>query len=101
MARRKNIIFDGDATQWTDGGSPCSLCGFKPHLEDAHTTLIRVRERHPGEPSTDVGFICPDCAARVFLQVTRLGLWKAVNKTLIAAIQRALRLKTPRLEGHG
>ena len=50
---------------------------------------VRVREK-ADEGARVIGYVCPNCVARLFLQVTRLGLWKQVSGQLMASIRRAV-----------
>jgi len=88
MTRR--LVFDGDASQFMpDTGTPCTLCGVHQNVYDdkAPTTFIRVREKIEGGTHT-IAFVCPNCVARMFLQVERLSLWNQVSGTVMAAIKR-------------
>lgn len=86
----RKLIFDGDASQFMpDSGEPCTLCGVHQNVYDdkAPTTFIRVREK-VGGGTKEIAFVCPDCVARMFLQVERLSLWGQVSGTVLAAIKR-------------
>lgn len=90
---RRRLVFDGDGSQFLHTGKPCRLCGVHQTPDD-HLVFIRVRERLGGE-TVEIAHICPDCVARMFLQVTRLDLWRHVRGNVIAAIKRMLGKKRP------
>lgn len=82
----RKLVFDGDASQTTArdfGGEPCTLCHGRP------PTLIRVREKVAGG-TQPVAFVCPDCVARMFVQVERLSLWHTVSGVVLRAIHKVL-----------
>lgn len=85
--RRRKLIFDGDGSQFLpDTGLPCHFCGIHQTPEDA-MIFIRVREKLESG-TREIGHVCPDCVARMFLQVERLNLWKYVTGQVMAAIKR-------------
>ncbi len=85
--KRKELIFDGDGSQFLESGHPCSLCGHRLTIDGpGPRTFIRVREK-TGANSREIGFLCPDCVARAFLQVSRLGLWTQVRAVVLRAIR--------------
>ena len=89
----RRLVFDGDGAQYLDSGKPCSLCGLRQTTND-HLVFIRVRERRDNG-TEEIAHFCPDCIARMFLQVTRLDLWRCVRGNVIAAIRRMLDRKRP------
>ena len=86
---KRKLIFDGDGSQFTDTGQPCSLCNTRMTADNG-LVFIRVREKLQ-TGTRELGFVCPDCVARMFLQVTRLDLWRHVSGNVVRAIQRLLR----------
>lgn len=85
---KRTLIIDGDGSHYTPEGSPCSLCNDRQTVENG-LVWVRIREQVPGG-SSPIGYVCPNCVARMFLQVTRLGLWKHVSGGLMASIRRAI-----------
>jgi len=91
---RRKLIFDGDGSQFLDTGIPCSVCGKRQEVGDSPASVfIRVREKLDDGSTRLLMLVCPDCVARMFLQVTRLDLWKQVSGTVLAAIRRLLAKK--------
>jgi hypothetical protein len=89
LTGRRKLIFDGDGSQYTDGGQPCSLCGQHQTIGDPiNRVFIRVREKLANGSSQELAHVCPDCVARMFLQVTRLNLWNQVSAVVMTAIKR-------------
>lgn len=87
---KRTLIIDGDGSHYTPEGSPCSLCNDRQHVDDMPPKVwVRVREK-ADDGTRVIGYVCPNCVARLFLQVTRLGLWKQVSGQLMAAIRRAI-----------
>lgn len=82
---KRQLVFDGDGSQYGDAGLPCSVCG----KHQVHEVFIRVREKVPGG-TRHLMLVCPDCVARLFLQVERLDLWRHVSGVVMAAIRRLL-----------
>jgi hypothetical protein len=76
------LIFDGDSSLWGEGDNDrCSLCGSNS------ASYVRVREKRTGQ-SELVGHVCPTCVARMVYQVERLGWWKLVKTSAMAAFKR-------------
>lgn len=87
---RRRLIFDADASQFMPadmGGKPCSLCGVHQEIHSNPRTFIRVREKIQGG-SREIAHVCPDCVARLFLQVERHKLWDQVTAVVRSAIER-------------
>lgn len=85
---RRRLIFDADASQFMpDTGKPCSLCGVQQEIDKAPRTFIRVREKIQGG-SREIAHFCPNCVARLFLQVERHKLWDQVTAVIRSAIER-------------
>ncbi len=88
---RRKLVFDGDGSQFLPDGKPCTLCGRKMEATDVPSSVfIRVREKLESGGTRELAHVCPDCVARMFLQVTRLGLWNQVSSVVMAAIKRLL-----------
>ncbi len=96
---KRQLVFDGDASQFApDSGLPCSVCGVHQSVDDKlHTCFIRVREKIPGG-TRHLMLVCPDCVARMFLQVERLSLWNQVSGVVMAAIRRLFEKKLAKAE---
>lgn len=95
---KRQVIFDGDGSQYTDSGLPCSVCGIRQQIGDAQNRVfIRAREKVSGG-SQHIMLVCPDCVARMFLQVIRLDLWKQVSGVVVAAIKRVFEKKRAKAE---
>lgn len=98
MTDRLRIFFDGDASQFLPSGGSCIFCEVRQSIDDGPLTFIRVRERTSEHNTRDCAWVCPDCVARAFLQVSRLGLWTQVSGQVLAAIRRHFARKPLRLE---
>jgi hypothetical protein len=87
---RRKLVFDGDGSQFLpDTGLPCSVCGKHQLPEDVPSQVfIRVREKLANGTTRHLMLVCPDCVARMFLQVERLSLWNQVSGVVMAAIKR-------------
>lgn len=72
-----------------DTGIPCTVCGAHQST-DQQRTYIRAREKLADGSTRIVTLVCPDCVARMFLQVERLDLWSQVSGIVMSAIRRAL-----------
>lgn len=96
---KRQLIFDGDGSQYTESGLPCSVCGKHQRVDDSQNQVfIRVREKLAAGGSRHLMLVCPDCVARLFLQVERLNLWNQVSGVVMAAIKRLLAKRRTKVE---
>jgi hypothetical protein len=96
---KRKLIFDGDGSQYTSAGLPCRLCGVHQTVDDMPPSVfIRVREKLEDGSSRLVMHVCPNCVARLFLQVERLSLWNQVSGVVMAAIKRVFEKKRAKSE---
>ncbi len=96
---KRQLVFDGDGSQYTDSGFPCSVCGKRQRIGDPQNQVfIRVREKLATGGTRHLMLVCPDCVARMFLQVERLSLWNQVSGVVMAAIKRLFEKKRAKAE---
>lgn len=95
---KRQLVFDGDGSQFTpDTGLPCSVCGKHQTVGDRPSQVfIRVREKLTTGGTRHLMLVCPDCVARMFLQVERLSLWDQVSGVVRSAIKRLFEKKWAR-----